>query len=428
MSKLSPFSNIMNRGSLAQGGVSAYPLLAASALGLMVSLLIVATAWAQGTGVLEGQVVSGTAGGPEASGGIPVSLRVYQGEAELEVLETMTEADGHFRFENLDTDASLEYWPEALYQGVSYTTDDPIRFGGEQISPAATITIYETTDDDSMIKVDSVHVIVESFGEVLRVSEIQLFGNTGDRAFVGSESNEGPATTVFIPLPAEAVGLAFGDEGEEARFVQVSGGLRDTEPVPPGTETSLAFFSYHLVVTGATVPLERSFAYPVADLNILVAQPGLALNSDQLELSGSEFFQGRQYDLYVAGNLGPETPLVLEFVPVAEAADGSSGVAGMPSSSGQGVTGGNVRGNQQLFLWIGVGLGALAVLGAVFYPLATRRAAPAPVSGPDLVADSRARPLLNELANLEEVLEAGEINEVAYEQRRAELSEELKSL
>ena len=39
--------------------------------------------------------------------------------------------------------------------------------------------------------------------------------------------------------------------------MEVDGGLVDTEPVPPGSESSLVFFSYHLMVTGETVPLER---------------------------------------------------------------------------------------------------------------------------------------------------------------------------
>ena len=199
----------------------------------------------------------------------------------------------------------------------------------------------------------------------------------------------------------------------------------DTMPVPPGAETSLVFFSYHLIVADASIPLERRFDYPVTNLNMLVAQPGLRVNSEQLLSMGSEAFQGRQYEFYVAQNPGPDTPLVVEFVPV-PSADGV-GAEEMVSTSDQPVAGASARGNQRLLLWIGFGLAALAVLGAVIYPLATQRLASTPGSTQDLASNPKARRLLAELADLEETFEAGQIDEASYERQRAELYEELRS-
>ena len=166
----------------------------------------------------------------------------------------------------------------------------------------------------------------------------------------------------------------------------------DTEPVPPGQETSMVFFSYHLLVMGDTIPLERTFAYPVAHLNVLVAQPGLQLNSEQLEVQGPQSFQGRQYDFYAIEDLPANAPLAMEFVPVevpGESPAAGSGAEAVPPTGSQSTAGTSTRGNQELLRWLGFGLVALAVAGAIVYG-ATRKKLPAtPRSDANLSARSR---------------------------------------
>ncbi len=397
------------------------------AFGLLLSLGVALLAQAQGTGTLEGQVVNGTAGAAQVDAGLPVTLRVLQGDSEIDALQSVTDAGGRFRFEGLDPDPGLEYWPEVVYLDVAYSSTEPFRFEGDQTALSATINVYETTPDDSAIRLSSVHIIAESFGEVLRLSEIHIFGNMGDRTYIGSQGDTGQKTTLFLPLPGDAVGLSFGDEVSQERFIEVEGGLMDTEPVVPGNEASLVFFSYHLMAGSETIPVERRFAYPVTILNILVAQPGLTLESEQLQSMGVELFQGREYEFYATQNLGSDTSLRLDFVPVAEAVGGTT-VEGMPPASGEGLVSASARGNQGLLLWLGFGLAAMAVLGAVVYPMVSRRPASYPEAAPNLTADPKAQQLVAELADLEDALEAGQIEEETYERQRGAIREELKSL
>lgn len=401
-----------------------------AAVALAVVLARTPAVQAQGTGILEGQVVNGTAGGPQVGAGMTVTLHVYLGDSELKSVQATTAANGRFRFDGLDTDASLEYWPEAVYLGVPYHSAEPYRFAAGQTQVAASLTVYETTDDDTgeaRVRLDSVHVIVKSFENVLRVSEIHFFGNSGDRAYVGRNGQ-----TVFIPLPAEAVGVAFEGEASAERFVEVTGGVMDTEPVPPGVETSLAFFSYHLLPAGNTVSLVRSFAYPVTELNILVAQPGLTLQSDQLQAAGTRSFEDQQYQLYTAQGLSPNTPLAisLSLLPGMEDVTQGSGspvtqASGLPKEAFAPSPGG---GNQRLLQWLGYVLSGLAVIAAVGYPLAVRRKAPVPAASPKLAEDPRARQLLADLVALEEAWEAGQIDRETYVGQRAGKYEALKAL
>lgn len=401
-----------------------------SRLGWMVLALLLlfgtfATAHAQGPGILEGEVTNGTAGSDAVGAMLPVLLHVYDGGVEVDTLATSTDVGGRFLFDGLATDPGLEYWPEVLYLDVPYSTAEPLQFDDGQATLSTSVTVHETTDDDGALRLDSVHMIAESFGEVLRISEIHLFGNTGDRTYIGGGDDQG--TTVFIPLPEGAVGLAFDEPGAEERFIEVQGGMMDTGPVPPGTETSLAFFSYHLMVTGEEITVERIFAYPVTVLNILVAQPGLTLSSEQLESRGLQSFQGREYDFYGTQGLDAGAPLVLEFMPAAEAPV-ATGDSETPASSGPVVRGASSQGSQGLLLWIGFGLAALAVVAAVVYPMLTQPDASVAESTPGLSSDPEARRLVAELADLDEAFEADEIDEASYVRQRADMVAELKSL
>jgi hypothetical protein len=287
--------------------------------------------------------------------------------------------------------------------------------------------VFETTDDDSAISLDSVHLIAESFGQVLRISEIHLFGNTGDRTYIGSTGDAAPGvvTTVRIPLPDNGVGLALEQGESEDRFVEVAGGVVDTDPVPPGSETSLVFLSYHLEVGGDTVPLERRFAYPLAGLNVLVAQPDLSLRSEQLQGMGPQTFQGREYEFYVGEALAVDAPLSVEFLPAAvETGEGMPGA----TETGEAAAVPSTRGNQELLRWLGFGLVAMTVVGVLVYALATARAPEAPDDAPAIPQTPASRQLLADLADLEEAFEKGQLDQAEYERQRAEIREALKSL
>ena len=73
-------------------------------------------------------------------------------------------------------------------------------------------------------------------------------------------------------------------------------------------------------------------------------------------------------------------------------------------------------------------LAAAAVAGVLVYTATTVRPAARQQARPRLSANPKARMLLHRLADLEDVLEAGEVDEASYERQRAEITRELKSL
>ena len=400
------------------------------ALALALSLAVTATqasAQAQGSGVIDGQVANGTAGGPAIGAGIAVTLHLIQSDTITATLETTTDSAGRFRFEGLSTDPDWSYWPEAVYLDVTYTYTGFVNFEEGQATQTVTIPVYETTDDDSQIAISTGHIIIESFGTVLRISEYYLFGNSGDRAYVGRPGPEGQVTTVGIPVPSDAVGLAFGKDVPADRFVQSEGKLLDTEPVPPGQQTLIVSYSYHLPVTGSSIPIVRSYDYQVAGLNFLLAQPGLALQGDQLLENWSEELEGQQFAVYAAGALPAGTPVAVDLILEATEMTGPTATTDTDPSSTVGA-GKPITDNQGLLRGLGFGLAGLAVLGAVIYPLLTaERRRPATATS-TLASNPQARPLLAELADLEAAFEAGQVDEETYQRQRAEKWEALRSL
>lgn len=394
---------------------------------LLLALVLVVPLQAQEVGILEGEVVNETPGGPTPGEGLAVTLHTLRNGNELETRETTTDAEGRFRFEGLDRDPALEYWVEAVYEDAPYSSAMPVQFEADAETITATIPVYESSDDDSAVRLNSVHVIAESFGQVLRISEIHMFSNDGDRTFAGSGQGPSPGTTVFIPLPANAVGVAFSEEDPAGRYVEAEGGVWDTEPVTPGSDTSLVFLSYHLMVANQAAALERSFAYPVTAFNILATQPGLTLQSGQLIDQGTQSFQGRDYAFFVANDLQAGEKLLLNFV-VDEAAAASSAMPEAESQAAPATTQPAGEGQQGLLRTMGIVLVCLALGAGVVYPLAIKRPrAAVPVAAAPALSDPRRRRLLEELADLEDAHEEGRLDEADYEQRRAQIYESLRS-
>lgn len=386
-----------------------------------------APALAATDGVLEGKLINGTAGGPPPGAGLAVTLHVMKGTDEVSSSQTTTDTQGQFRFSGLDTDPGLSYYPDAVYLGVSYRSTDGYTFSSGQLSLAATLTVYETTEDPSKISLQAVHIIAENLQQVLRISEVHLFGNSGDRTYIGKpgQAPDGQRTTVTVPLPEGAVGLAFLGDSPSTRYIQADGEVLDTEPVRPGSGSSAVEFSYHLLVDGTTVPLDRKLDYTAQTVSVLAVQPGLTVQSTQLQAQEPISFQGQDFQVYTGQDLGTTTPLSLEFVPLAVTPTPAAPSA--PVSGEQGASPTAAQARQSLIGSIGLGVAGLALIGAVVVGAAWRPAVQRGRGQRTPPRNAAVRQLLGELAALDESFEAGQLEAANYERQRAEMVEKLKS-
>jgi len=368
-------------------------------------------------GVIVGQVQNATSGEPV--GDVEVRLRRWQTESELPPLTAQADADGKFRFEGLDTGGHAFYRAEVDHDDVSFPSDF-LSFEAGVTQLSLPVSVYETTTSDEAITVERFHFIVigdqPGFFSVL---ELYQFSNLGDRAYVGDTNEEGARQTVRMALPAGALELTLQGGTLGVDFLESDEGLVATSPIIPGVETFEAAFIYVMPYSEATLSLDRPLYYDTASVNGLVMDVGAKVESDALSYDGERAAQGQTFLQYTAQSLSRGETLPIQLVDLdkiefATTPEPASGPSVIPSTGL----------SQTTLLWMMLGVGALAVLFALAYPLLRPHLAGESSTGEGDLMRERQRLLLT-LARLDDAYESGELNETVYRRARARRKAEL---
>lgn len=313
-------------------------------------LLLVTTtgAWAQGPGVVEGQVLNGSADSAPVAG-LPVTLWIYTTEETEDSLKTITDSEGRFRFEDIATEGRA-YTLEAQYQGVTYESEVVAFAQGDNVLSQSLI-VYEPTTSSELISVERGHLIVVLQPGTIYVQEVQVFSNAGSMAYVGASGEEG-STTLSFPLPEDASELQLVEGLRECCVVETGEGFASTRPLLPGS-TQLVF-SYQLRHDSSTYDFLREIAYPVTSLDVLITDVGAEVTAPGLTPAEPLSLQGKDYLHLTAENLTPADDVVLRFtnLPTGAMPEPPTSPTAMPS----------------LLVWSVLGAIALVVFLALAYP------------------------------------------------------------
>ena len=267
---------------------------------ILLCALLAVPVRADGAGVVTGVVVNGTVGGG-ATGGLEVILRAFEGMEERASQATVTDADGAFRFEGLDTGDDWTYLARVTYANVVYSSG-LFSLTASEPEQQVSISVYETTTDTGVVRVGRAHIFVTAAEGGLSVTEMYVFDNATDRTYIGVEEIEGRRWAARFELPAASRDLVLDDGSLGGRFLATGGGFVDTEPQWPGSTQVL--YSYLVDCPGGACDLSRTLVYPVANLNALVADMGVAVESGLLSFEGRQDAQGQPY-LNYAGRALP---------------------------------------------------------------------------------------------------------------------------
>ena len=137
------------------------------------------------------------------------------------------------------------------------------------------------------------------------MTELYVLLNSGDRTYIGQQEVQGRRWTSSYQLPAGARDVAFEDGAWGGRFLQVEGGLVDTEPLWPGQTTVI--FAYNVDCPSGLCDLGRTLHQRVSNLNVLVPDTGATVTSKTLAAQGNMEAQGRSYLNFAASDLAPAT-------------------------------------------------------------------------------------------------------------------------
>lgn len=309
---------------------------------------------------------------------------------------TTTDENGSYRFEGLSTEQTTgAYLVSATYQGVEFTN-------GAMIDPNTPvldlpITVYEVTNDESVISLDAAHVVISQHPDSLLVVEVLVFNNSSDKVYQGAEAVAGGQHgSVSISLPPDAESVTFDEGTLGGRFVESGGKIYDTEQVLPGERSHSIIVQYILPMKGTR---EISLPMPYGANQVTVLGQGEAtIRSSQLTAAGTAQISGQSYDQYTGQPIPKGGTLTITVA---------------PPGLGSTLSG--------LALPLLVGIAALLVVGGGTFWVIRRR-----VEGEDLTPalaalTSEEQALIRQIADLDDAYDAGTVNRLEYEARRAEL-------
>ncbi len=385
---------------------------------LVLFICLSPAAYAQG-GVVEGQVVNGTAGMAAVQGDLPVRLYIYSGYALKETRQATTDAQGAFRFEGVPTGSGWAAIASVEYAGVEYEGTLLDLSTGTDFN--SDLTVYETTTDSSALAVDRSHLIIEMGVGQLEVTELVILANSGDRTYVGSEEVvPNRLATARLALPTGATDVSFSSEQLASAMVRTGEGFVDTRPVVPGQQQYV--LSYALPCEGSSYNLVKPIVYPTAAIDVLVDAPRAEVNARALVRLGTREAEGRSYQHLGGSDLAAGADVTIRFSGLGTPSTAQAGRQG--SAAPTGLAGGR--------WWLNlVPLLAVAALVPIVVVGLRRRAAevwplPGQQTGAAVVAE-RDR-MLATLADLDERYEAGQVEEAAYRKQRQAVKDELINL
>jgi hypothetical protein len=273
-------------------------------------LLLLATTtgtWAQGSGVIEGQVLNASLDSAPV-GGAHVTLWVSTADQAESSMETTADASGRFRFEGLQTE-DRTYQLEVEYSGILYQSEVAAFPSGESFL-SVPLSVYEPTTSSADISVERAHLIVGFEPGTIYVREVQVFFNAGDSTYVGPTGQEGEVTADF-PLPQGASALELGEGFMDCCVVQTDTGLASTYPLLPGSTQFVLSYSLHNEST--TYDLVKGIAHPTASLDVLAVDVGVQVTGSGFTQAEPLTIQGGNYLHLGAGNLAPGDEVALHF-------------------------------------------------------------------------------------------------------------------
>ncbi len=367
--------------------------------GLLLALVLVVAAHAQektGVGTIEGRVLNGT---DESIlyAGQEVLLMVFSKGVRTQQRKATTDGKGNFRFTGLPVNPKLLYIITANYNNVLYVSERIKLVDSRKANYI--LTVYETTDSDKDIAIESHHLIVELEPGGYRIVEMLTLNNKGNRTVVSSErSDEQRAFPLFFPLPRGYRDLKIMERIPSNRIEEKPDGFYVQKHLLPGQ--SQMNYTYQLPELPLPLKWSKKVKYPTKNLSVFYGGFNADISSNKLKNMGVMKFGDRDY-LFLKGEKLPANSSFSIFL--------RSSIGGTAW----------VAQNQALLTVIFIA-GLCVVLGT-FIVLRRMRQKPGEVEA--VSADDSAEQrneLIESIASLDERFEAGEISRKAYERERGE--------
>jgi mono/diheme cytochrome c family protein len=237
---------------------------------------------------LQSGTVTGTISNGSAGASVPT---------EVVTESTGLDSDGSFKFEDLEYVPGRLFFSSVIHDGLTYRSEVAhVTSDGTPLD--LPITIFETTNDPSAMRVERLHLIVDFPAEdVMRVLELWILANDSDRVLTAP---------LQVALPERATNLSFEDGILGGRFEITEFGFVDLEPIPPGTGIDHLVFGFDLPID-RSLDFDQRMLHPVDAVAVLLPADGPQLSG--LSERGVQDVGGLRMQSFNSGALSPEGSL-----------------------------------------------------------------------------------------------------------------------
>jgi hypothetical protein len=223
--------------------------------------------------VLTVSVTNGTKNGTTVEGD-EANILVYQHNQLLHTLNGKVNANGEVVFENVSAGDHMV--------AVVQVKHKDMMFGGSQIilSPSedkyfANVQVFDVSDDQSPLSVQTHHVIIKARSDALAITEYMQLNNSSDMAIISKQrDSKNRSIVVEIMLPEGYKNFQSSAYFEEKALVFTEKGFYDTMAVPPG-EYPITF-SYTININSENMDIVKKIYLPTSSF-VVFAELGQAV-------------------------------------------------------------------------------------------------------------------------------------------------------
>jgi hypothetical protein len=303
-------------------------------------------------------------------------------------------------------DEGLIFLAEVELDGQTYQSQFAVVEAGATELTLPAITIYATSEDFSLLKIQSVQMFFDlANAEAAQVFAVYTIVNDSDKTVV---VKMGSGTEIpFAPFPAGAEGLGYEATQDTAPFLPLDGGFA----LPP-SQTPYGLIAYSSLPNGDEIAISQGAFLPIDEISLMVPE-GVEVEGDSLTDGGVQpMMDSMNFHVYTASNLAKGASLDFKL-------------KGQPQETT--AVNPDPLQNKNLLFGIG-GLGVALILAGAFLFWRDRNRGEETDDEAEDDEEEFGDPesVMDAIIALDDLHRAGKIPDEAYQQRRGELKEALK--
>lgn len=328
--------------------------------------------------------------------------------------ELPVSSDGFVQFTSVPFPAGRVYFASIDFGGAVYRSQI-FQVEEGQSSLDLEVVIFNTTTDQSGLIIDRVHVLLDfTQPGFIDFVEIYIFSNLGNSTIVPETPG---GVSVEFPLPAGAIGIGFEDGNLGQRYLKTEDGFGDTVSIPPGSGIYPVSVFYSLPYEENELDFEQRFDYPVGAVILMLPAGDFIVQGPELEDQGVQAIPSGEVQIYSSQSIAPDDNL--EFK-ISGKPDLEITQVEVPSPASSKIN------FDPLIIYGAGGVGLALLISGVWLFIRNQKQDQEQLD-PEVITDTQEE-ILDSIIALDDLFENGEINKEAYNQKRKQLKDQLKSL